>query len=151
MEPSAIIPWISPIITAVITYIKLQGAQKAGDKIAESLGEKAADAAVNTGKKALDLFRSHSSAKTDVKVQQALTNVEQDPDDEDYQQKLMKEIARLASTDSVFAQEVKALSEHAPSTQSYSVMIDNKASNLGAQGVFNMPVHFDNRGVKDHE
>ena len=71
--------------------------------------------------------------------------MEQDPDDEDYQQKLVKETARLADTDPTFAQDLKVLAENVAIAQSGSVIIDNKASNLGAQGVFNAPVQFDNR------
>ena len=78
-----------------------------------------------------------------------LANVEQDPDDKDYQQKLVKETTRLASADSTFAQELKVLAENVAIAQSGSVIIDNKASNLGAQGVFNAPVKFDNRAMKD--
>jgi len=83
LDPSTLIPWISPIITAVIMYIKTQGAQKAGDKAAEVIGEKATEMTMSTGQKALTLLRSRFSAKADRKAQQALANVEQDPNDDD--------------------------------------------------------------------
>jgi hypothetical protein len=149
VDPSALIPWITPIITAVVAFIKTQGAQRAGEKAAEVLGEKATEATLNTGEKALATLRARFSAKADAKAQRALANVEQDPDDEDYQQKLVKETARLASADSTFAQDLKVLAENVAIAQSGSVIIDNKASNLGAQGVFNAPVQFDNRVTKD--
>lgn len=149
VDPSALIPWISPIISAVVTYIATQGAQKAGDKAAEIVGEKATETTLTLGQKALALLRSKFFAKTDAKAQQALKNVEQDPDDEDYQQKLVKETARLASTDPTFAQELKVLAENVTIAQSGGVAIDNKAPNYGAQGVFNAPVSFDHRTVKD--
>jgi len=149
VDLSGFIPWISPIITAVVAFIKTQGARKAGEKAAEVIGEKATEATLNKGEKALATLRARFSAKADAKAQQALTNVEQDPDDEDYQQKLVKETARLASTDPTFAQDLKVLAENVAIAQSGSVIIDNKASNLGAQGVFNAPVEFDNRAMKD--
>jgi hypothetical protein len=149
MDLSAFIPWISPIITAVITYIKAQGVQKAGDKAAEVIGEKATEMTMSIGQKALTVLRSKFSVKADTKAQQALENVEQDPDDEDYQHKLVKETARLASTDPVFAQELKVLAENVSIAQSGGVTIDNKASNYGAQGVFNAPINFDQRLMKD--
>src|SRR6266480_1383585 len=141
VDPSALIPWISPIIIAIVAFIKTQGAQKAG----EVLGEKVTEATLNKGEKALAILRARFSAKADAKAQRALANVEQDPDDEDYQQKLVKETARLADTDPTFAQDLKVLAENVAIAQSGSVAIDNKASNLGAQGVFNAPVQFDNR------
>src|SRR5256885_582313 len=151
MDPSAFIPWISPIITAVITYIKAQGVQKAGDKAAEVIGEKATETTISMGQKALTVLRSKFSATADTKAQQALANVEQDPDDEDYQHKLVKELTRLINADPTFAQDLKVLAEHVAITQAGGVTIDNKASNYGAQGVFNAPVQFDSRQVKDHE
>jgi hypothetical protein len=149
VDPSGLIPWISPIITAVVAFIKTQGAQKAGEKAAEVIGEKATETTLNKGEKALATLRARFSAKADAKAQQALANVEQDPDDEDYQRKLVKETARLANTDPTFAQDLKVLAENVAIAQSGSVIIDNKASNLGVQGVFNAPVQFDNRAMKD--
>src|SRR5947208_826826 len=118
VDPSALIPLISPIITAVVTYIKTQGAQKASDKAAEVIGEKSTEAAMSLGQRAWTLLRSKFSAKADVKAQQALTNVEQDPDDKDYQQKLVKETVRLASADPSFTQELKVLAENVHIAQS---------------------------------
>jgi hypothetical protein len=149
MDPSVLIPWISPIIIAVVTYIKTQGTQKASDKAAEVIGEKATERAISIGQKALTLLRSKFSVKADTKAQQALANVEQDPNDEDYQQKLVKETARLASADPAFAQELKVLAETVNIAQSGSVAIDNKSSNYGAQGVFNAPLSFDQRTMRD--
>ncbi len=123
IDPSTLIPLVSPVVAAVVAFIKTQGAQKAGEK----------------------------ALKADAKAQQALVNLEQDPDDEDYQQKLVKETARLASTDSTFAQDIKVLAENVAIAQSGSVAIDNKASNFGAQGVFNAPIQFDNRKINDNE
>jgi hypothetical protein len=141
--------WIAPIITAAITYIKTQGTQKAADKVAEVVGEKAGDGAISTGGKALSLLRSQFLAKTDEKAKLALANVEQYPDDDDYRDKLIKETARLASADPTFAQELKVLGENVAIAQSGSVIIDNKAPNYGGQGVFNGPVHFGNHSMKD--
>ncbi len=149
VDPSALIPWISPIISAVVTYISTQGAQKAGDKAAEIVGEKATETTLSLGQKALILLRSKFSAKANPKAQQALANVEQDPDDEDYQQKLVKETARLANADPTFAQELKVLAEKVNIAQSGSITIDNKASNYGAQGAFYAPVSFDQRTMGD--
>ncbi|SRR6266487_3278608 len=149
MDPSALVQWLSPVITAVVMYIKTQGAQKASDKAAEVIGEKATETTLSLGQKALTLLRSKLSIDANTKAQQALANVEQDPNDEDYQQKLVKETARLASADPAFAQELKVLAENVALAQTGGVTIDNKASNQGAQGVFNAPVQFDNRVMKN--
>jgi hypothetical protein len=151
IDPATLLPLVSPVIAAVVTFIKTQGTQKAGEKAAEILGEKATEAAIEKGQKALTLLRDRFSAKADTKAQHALVNVEQDPDDEDYQKKLMKETARLASADPTFAQDLKVVAEHVAIAQSGSVTIENTASNYGAQGVFNESVHFDNRKVKGDE
>jgi hypothetical protein len=149
VDPSALIPWISPVITAVVAFIKTQGSQKAGEKAAEVIGEKVTEGILDKGEKALAILRSRFATKADAKAQQALANVEQDPDDEDYQQKLIKETARLASADPSFTQDLKVLAENVAIAQSGSVTIDNKAPNQGAQGVFNAPVQFDHRTMKD--
>jgi len=85
------------------------------------------------GQKALSLLRDRFLAKADTKAQQALANVEQDPDDEDYQKKLLKETARLASADSTFAQDLKVVAEHVALAQSGSVTIENTASNYSGR------------------
>lgn len=151
IEPSTLIPFVSPVIATVVAFIKTQGAQKAGEKAAEVIGEKVTEATIDKGRKALILLHERFSSKADNKAQQALTSVERYPDDEDFQKKLIKETARLASTDAAFAQDLRILAEKVNIAQSGSVVIDNKASNLGAQGVFNAPVQFDNRGVKNNE
>src|SRR6266498_1545515 len=116
MDTSALIPLITPAIAAAIAYLRDQAAAKAGEK----------------------------AAKADPKAQQVLANVEQDPTDDDYQNKLIKETARLASTDSAFAQELKILAEQVTVAQPGSTVqtINNQAPNQGAQGVFNAPVSF---------
>lgn len=149
MDSLALVPWITPIITAVVTYIKMQGAQKAADKAAEIIGEKTIEASINMGQKALATLRSKFIVKGDVKAQQALANVEQDPTDEDYQQKLVKETARLASADPIFTQELKILAKNVAITQAGGVTIQNDAPSYGAQGVFQGPVHFDQRIMRD--
>jgi hypothetical protein len=145
VDPSALIPWITPIITTVGMYIKTQGVHKTADKVAEVIEEKAAEEMGSKGQKAFVLLRSRFSAKADEKAKRALANVEQDPEDEDYQQKLVKETARLASADPLFAQELKVLGENVAIAQSGSVTIDNKASNYGVQGVVNAPINIHNR------
>ena len=151
IDPATLLPLVSPVVAAVITFIKTQGVQKAGEKAAEILGEKATEATLDKGQKALTLLRDHFSAKADTKAQQALVNVQQDPDDEDYQKKLIKETARLASTDPTFLQDLRIRADHVAIAQSGSVTIENTASSYGAQGVFNQPVHFDNRKMKGDE
>jgi len=62
----------------------------------------------------------------------------------------MKETARLASTDSTFAQELKKVqAENAHIPQSGSVTIDNRASNYGPQGVFYGSISFNHHITKD--
>jgi hypothetical protein len=149
IDQSLLISWISPVITAMATYIKTQGVQKAADKAMEVIGEKAVENTVGKGQKALTLLHSQFFAKADAKAKQALANMEQNPDDENYQQELIKETARLASIDSAFAQELRLLAEKEVVAQPGSVIIHNDAPSYGAQGVFSAPVHFDNRTIKD--
>ncbi len=72
MDPSALVQWVSPVITAVVMYIKTQGAQKASDKAAEVIGEKATETTLSLGQKALTLLRSKLSMDANTKAQQAL-------------------------------------------------------------------------------
>jgi hypothetical protein len=141
-DPSALIPWITPIITTVVMYIKTQGVQKTADKVAKVVEEKAAEEMVSKGQKAFVLLHSRFFAKADEKAKRALANVEHYPEDDDYKEKLIKETARLASADPTFAQDLKVLGENVTIAQPGSMVIDNKAPNYGAQGEFHAPVHF---------
>jgi CHAT domain len=69
-------------------------------------------------------------------------NVEYDPDDEDYQQKLIKEPARFANTDPDFAQELKVLAENVNIVHPGCVTIDNESINCSVQGGGNAPIIF---------
>ncbi len=149
VDPSALLPWITPIITTVVTYIRTQAIQKTADKVTEAVSGKAAAEAMNTGEKALTFLRTHFFAKADEKAKRALADVEQDPDDEDYRKKLAKETARLASADPTFAQHLKALGGHITDAQAGSVTIESQGDNYGAIGVFHSPVHFNQRTAKD--
>jgi hypothetical protein len=145
MDPAALIPLIGPAIMAATAYLRDHAAEKAGEKAAEAVGTEAGKALASVGPKALATLRGWFVTKSDPKAQQALANVEQDPTDDDYQHKLLKETARLASLDPAFAQELKILAEQVTVAQSGSTVqtINNQAPNQGAQGVFNAPVSFD--------
>ncbi len=145
MDPTLLVPLVSPLVAAVVAYLKGEAAKKAGEKAAEVVGEKAGEAVAGAGPRLLATLRDRFTEKADPKAQQALTLVEQDPDDADYQQKLVKETARLAAADPGFAQELRVLAEQAIIGQPGGVAIDNQASNYGAQGVFHAPVSFDQR------
>ena len=144
MDPSTLVPLLTPLITAAAHYLKNQAAQKVGEKAAEVIGEKAGEAIVNTGPKTLDTLRSWFKKKEDLKAEQALELVEQNPDDIDYQQKLVKETARISVTDPTFEQELKILAGTAVVAQPGSNVqtINNQSSNEGAQGIFNDVVNF---------
>ncbi len=145
MDPTMLIPLVSPVVAAVVAYLKGEAAEKAGEKVAEVAGEKAGEAIAGAGPRLLATLRDRFTEKADPKAQQALTLVEQDPDDTDYQQKLVKETARLAAADLRFAQELRVLAEQANIVQPGGVYIDNKAPSYGPQGVFHAPITFDQR------
>ena len=145
MDPASLVPVVSSLVAAVVAYMKSEGAKKAQEKAAEVIGEKAGEAVAGVGPRALATLRTWFQRKADPKAQQALVLAEQDPDDADYQQKLVKETVRLAAADPAFAQELKVLADHVGIAQSGSVIIDNTAPNQGAQGVFNAPVTFNRK------
>src|SRR5215212_9779376 len=109
MDPSALFPLISPLIAAATAYLCGQAAQKAGEKAAEAIGTKVGEAAARDGSRVLATIRGFFNKHSDPKAQRALADLELDPDDAGYQQKLIKETARLASADPIFAQELKVL------------------------------------------
>jgi hypothetical protein len=145
MDPTALLSLVSPLVAAVAAYLREEGATAAGGKAAEVIGERAGAAVADIGPRALATLRNWFRKEADAKAQQALTLVEQDPDDTDYQQKLVKETARLAAATSAFARELRVLAGRATVVQSGGVAIDNAAPNYGAQGVFHAPVRFDQR------
>lgn len=145
MDPTLLVPLVSPLVAAAAAFLKGEVATTAGAKAAEVVGAKAGEAAAEAGPRLLAALRARFAAQADPKAQQALALVEQDPDDPDYQQKLVKETARLAAADLGFAQELRVLAKQATIVQPGAVAIDNQASNYGAQGVFHAPVTFDQR------
>jgi hypothetical protein len=136
MDPAALIPLVSPVITAAVAYLRDEAARKAGEKAAETVGTEAGKAIVGIGPKALATVRAWFTKHNDTKAQQALTNVEQDPTDDDYQQKLIKETTRLASTEPAFAQELKILAEQVMIAQPGSTVqtFHNQDTIVGIQG-----------------
>jgi len=150
LDPSALLPIITPVVTATIAYIRDEAAKKAGAKAVEAIGEKAGEAVAGIGPKALTTLRAWFQKKSDSKATQALANVIQDPSDQDYQQKLIKETVRIASTDPAFTQELKILAEQVTIAQPNSMVqtINNQAPNQGAQGIFTASVTF-NRPTHD--
>ncbi len=145
MDPTLLVPLVSPLVAAVVAYLKGEAAKKAGEKAAEVVGERAGEAVAGAGPRLLATLRDRFTEKADPKARQALDLVEQDPDDADYQQKLVKETARLAAADPGFTQELRVLAEQANIVQPGGVYIDNQAPSYGAQGVFHAPVTFDQR------
>ena len=136
MDPSTLIPMISPVITAAIAYLRDEAAKKAGEQAAETVGMETGKAIVAVGTKALATVRTWFTQKHDTKALHTLANVEQYPTDEDYQQKLIKETARLASADPAFAQELKILAEQVMVAQPGSTVqtFQNQNTIVGVQG-----------------
>jgi hypothetical protein len=153
MDPSLLIPIVSPLVSSLIVYLREEAAKKAGEKAAEIIGEKTGEAIVDIGPKALATIRGWFGKTNDPKAQKALINVEEDPADEDYGLKLVKETVRVAASEPAFAQELKILAEQANIVQAggTQVNIDNKAPNYGAQGNFNAPVSFGTPTKPDNE
>lgn len=144
MEPSSLIPIVTPVVHAAVLYLQTEALKKAGDKAAEVLGEKAASSAVTKGSHALDSLRSWFVKKADAKAQGVLEMVELDPEDTAFQAKLVQETARLAMTDSTFEQELRVLAGQTTIAQTESInqTFNNVASNQGMQGVNNAPLTF---------
>jgi formylglycine-generating enzyme required for sulfatase activity len=112
MDPTALIPLVTPIVKAVVDYIRNEGAQKAGEKALEKIGEKAGESVYDISGKSLEKLRSLFQKKDDKKAQKALQALEEDPHDDDYQHKLIKETARLAAADPAVAADLKTFAEH---------------------------------------
>lgn len=112
LDPSALWPFVVPIVQGVVTYLKQEGAKTLDEKAVEKLGEKAGESAFGAGSKSLAKLRALFQNKDDKKAQKALQAVEEDPDDKDYQDKLIKETIRLAATDSAVANELKVLAQN---------------------------------------
>lgn len=136
MDISPFLAIAGPVVTAIAVYLRDQAAQKAADKAAEAVGTEAGKALASSGPNVLTTIRGWFTAKNDVKAQQALAHVEQDPTDDDYQQKLIKETARLASTDAAFAQELKILAQQVTVAQPGSTVqtYHTQDSVVGVQG-----------------
>lgn len=152
MDPSSLIPIVTPVVHAAALYLQTEALKKAGDKAAEVVGEKAASSAVTKGSRALASLRSWFVKKADAKAQGVLEMVELDPEDTDFQAKLIHETARLAGSDSTFEQELRVLAEQVTIAQVGNInqTFNNHASNQGAQGVINAPLTF-NYGRKPDE
>lgn len=148
MDLSTLAAFVTPIVTAVIAYLQTEGLQKAGEKASEVIGEKAGETVSSIGPKALATMKGWFKHSPDAKAEKALADVEQDPDDVDYQQKLVKEAIRVASIEPAFAEELKVLAQQANFIQSGGVQINNNAPNQGAQGVFNAPININNSDNK---
>lgn len=138
MDPMALVPLVAPLVAAVVDYLKGAAAHKAGAKAAEVVGEK-------TGAAVFDALRRRFADRSDAQAGQALALVAQDPDDEDYRQKLIKETARLAAAEPAFAAELEALAARFARGPQGGATFANYAPNYGAQAEeFNAPVTITN-------
>lgn len=102
---------ISGVVAATVKYLLAsEGMQKAAEKAMEKVGELGGEALVNAGKNALAKLRTVLTSKgnTAKKATTALTNLEDDPTDEDYQRKLVSELEKLSATDP----QLRTLLEH---------------------------------------
>lgn len=142
MDPASLAVLIGPLVAGVATYLRHSGATRAGDKIADQLGEKAGDALATLGAQTLQAFRNRFRKNRDRRAEQALDRVAEAPDDPRLQQQLIEETVRVAASDSDFAQELIVLADRLSVATSGGVVINNDAPNEGAQGVFNAPVTF---------
>lgn len=135
MDPSVLISVVSPLVAAVVAYLKDEGVKKASDKATEVVGQKAGEAVASAGPQALATLRSWFRKKNDSRAQQALELVECDPDDALYQQELVKETVRLAVVELSFAHELSLLVEEITATAQASVSgtVHNTGTNEGVQ------------------
>ena len=143
MELAALFTLVSPIIGTVSKYLKNKLLKRIEDKALETIEEKTGDAVSELGSRAFAILRAWFQKKNDHKAQQALSLAEEDPLDDDYRDKLIKETARVAAADSEFLNELKKIASEVKGITSDVIVqnIDNKAPNQGAQGVFNAPVN----------
>jgi hypothetical protein len=134
----------TPVVSGIIAYLKSEAAIRKGSESAVgAIGTKAGQELVHLGGKGISLLKGVFIAKNDAKAVRALQNAEEDPEDSDYADKLLKETARLAAADPDFALQLTRLGrEFSSAPQGGATLhIQNTASNYGQQGVFNGPVY----------
>ena len=125
MEPNTIFSWLTPLVGTVTAYLKNRKKPDEGSTIAEET--------LRLGQKLLGILQTHMTP--DATARQALANMEIDPEEDLYQQKLTKEILRLAQANSSFASKLQELSGAASDQQATTTnTFVNKGSNKGFQG-----------------
>ncbi|MBA3945517.1 MAG: hypothetical protein H0X37_13240 [Herpetosiphonaceae bacterium] len=93
---------ISGVVSAAVKYLLTsKGLDTAAQKATEKIGTMGGEALINVGKNALTKLREALGQRGDAakKAQKALADVEDDPADVDYQQKLATELDKLAAAD----------------------------------------------------
>jgi len=89
---------IGGVVSAIAKYLAVS---KVTEKALEQAGEAGGEALVGVGKEALGRLRQVLGGRDESaqKAVKALADIEEDPDDEDYQGKLTKELTNLAADD----------------------------------------------------
>ncbi len=93
---------IGGVVAAVAKYLLAnKGAETVEQKALEKVGEMGGEALVNAGKNAFTSIKQALTKRGEAakKATKALVDVEEDPTDQDYQQKLATELQRLAAGD----------------------------------------------------
>lgn len=125
LDPNTFLPWLAPLVGTITAYLKNRKKPDEGSKIAEET--------LYIGQKLLSVLQTHVTQ--DASAKQALVNVEMDPEEDLYQQKLIKEITRLAHANPTFARMLQEASgttsgEQATTTNTFV----NYGTNNGLQG-----------------
>ncbi|HEY4036766.1 MAG TPA: hypothetical protein VGL94_22645 [Ktedonobacteraceae bacterium] len=141
---------IGGIVGTMVKYLLANKAPEiAGQKAVEKIGEAGGQALTDAGKQAFHgikqaLTKRGENAK---KANKALTDVEEDPTDEDYQRKLTNELEKLAASDT----DLRGLLEHLSSVmQQAQTQISGKvegAVNVSDQGKIYGPTAGVNTGT----
>ncbi len=93
---------INGVVSTAVKYLLMsRGLETAAHKATEKIGEMGGEALVNVGKNALAKLREALGQRGDAakKAQKALADVEDYPNDEDYQRKFATELDKLAVND----------------------------------------------------
>jgi hypothetical protein len=125
---------IGGVVAATVKYLLAsKGAELAAGKAAEKIGEKGGEALINAGRDAFTRLKAalgRRGAEAE-KANRALANVEAEPDDKAYQEKLTAELEKLAASD---AELRKLLEELSAEVQQAGGPVAQGSVNVSGQG-----------------
>lgn len=141
--PSDISQQVIPLVGAIAAHTL--SSRSVAPELLQATVER--DQVLSAGAQAKPLIVAQLRQLGDTKATKAWADLEEDPEDEDYRSKLVKELTRLAQAHPDFARELGRIAESLPGAgaQAGGVNIANYASNQGFQGNSYAPITIDNR------